>query len=93
VLRERGWSGDVPEGRHEIDLRGLRVDEVELELGRGLDAALLSELAEVRIIHGKGTGAVRGRVEELLRGDRRVKAFRLGVHGEGGAGVTVARIG
>jgi DNA mismatch repair protein MutS2 len=93
VLRERGWSGDLPEGRHEIDLRGLRVDEVELELGRGLDAALLSELAEVRIIHGKGTGAVRGRVEELLRGDRRVKAFRLGVHGEGGAGVTVARIG
>jgi DNA mismatch repair protein MutS2 len=90
-LRERGWSGELPEARHEIDLRGLRVDEVELELGRALDAALLGDLAEVRIIHGKGTGAVRARVEELLEVDRRVKAFRLGVTGEGGSGVTVAR--
>jgi DNA mismatch repair protein MutS2 len=91
--RERGWSGDVPDVRQEIDLRGLRVDEVELELGRALDAAVMGSLAEVRIIHGKGTGAVRARVQELLGGDRRVKEFRLGVHGEGGAGVTVARLG
>ena len=78
--------------RAEVDLRGLRVEEVELELARALDEAVLGELSELRIIHGKGTGAVRQRVQELLRSDGRVKEFRLGVHGEGGAGVTVARV-
>ncbi|MGD2068122.1 MAG: endonuclease MutS2 [Gemmatimonadota bacterium] len=88
-----GWTGDVPEARHEIDLRGLRVDEVELELGRALDGAVIQNLHEITIIHGKGTGAVRSRVQELLRKDKRVKEFRLGHPGEGGAGVTVARVG
>jgi DNA mismatch repair protein MutS2 len=78
--------------RHEVDLRGLRVEEVDLELSRALDDAVMGELSELRIIHGKGTGAVRQRVQELLRADRRVKEFRLGQHGEGGAGVTVARV-
>jgi DNA mismatch repair protein MutS2 len=90
--RAPSWSGTVPDPTHEVDLRGLRVDEVELELGRALDAAILGELAELRIIHGKGTGAVRARVEELLRRDRRVQEFRLGQRGEGGSGVTVARV-
>jgi DNA mismatch repair protein MutS2 len=90
--RERGWSGDLPEGRYEVDLRGLRVDEVELELGRSLDGAQLNDLAEVRVIHGKGTGAVRSRVQELLRADGRVSDFRLGGPGEGGSGVTVVRL-
>ena len=88
--RDRGWTGSAPEGRYEIDLRGLRVDEVELELGRSLDGAILSDLHEVRIIHGKGTGAVKGRVQELLEGDRRIASFRGGRPGEGGGGVTVA---
>jgi DNA mismatch repair protein MutS2 len=87
------WTGPDADPRAEVDLRGLRVEEVELELARALDAAVLGELGELRIIHGKGTGAVRERVQELLRSDRRVKEFRLGVHGEGGAGVTVARVG
>lgn len=90
--RERGWSGDLPEGRYEIDLRGLRVDEVDLELGRGIDGAQLADLVEVRVVHGKGTGAVRGRVQELLRKDARVDDFRLGGPGEGGSGVTVVRL-
>jgi DNA mismatch repair protein MutS2 len=90
--RERGWSGDLPDASYEIDLRGLRVDEVELELGRGLDGAQLNDLAEVRVVHGKGTGAVRGRVEELLKRDGRVSEFRLGGRGEGGSGVTVVRL-
>jgi DNA mismatch repair protein MutS2 len=104
-VRQRGGSVRVgarepaapvmPESqaRAEVDLRGLRVEEVDLELARALDAAVLGDLSELRIIHGKGTGAVRARVQELLRADRRVKEFRLGVHGEGGAGVTVARVG
>ena len=84
----------VPETRQgaEVDLRGLRVEQVDFELARALDGAVLAELSELRIVHGKGTGAVRKRVRELLRTDRRVREFRLGLHGEGGSGVTVARV-
>ncbi|CAN5778902.1 hypothetical protein BH23GEM11_BH23GEM11_03460 [soil metagenome] len=74
----------------EVILLGLRVEEVELALGRALDGAVVGHLPQLRIVHGKGTGAVRSRVQELLRQDRRVREFRGGVHGEGGAGVTVA---
>lgn len=74
----------------EVILLGLRVDEVELVLGRALDGAVVGHLPQLRIVHGKGTGAVRARVHELLRQDQRVREFRGGVHGEGGAGVTVA---
>jgi DNA mismatch repair protein MutS2 len=76
--------------RAEVQLLGLRVDEVDLALGRALDDAILGHLPELRIVHGKGTGAVRARVQELLRADPRVEGFRGGVHGEGGGGVTVA---
>jgi DNA mismatch repair protein MutS2 len=88
--RRGAWSAPEVEVRHEADLRGLRVDEVELELARALDGAVVGNLAELRIIHGKGTGAVKARVRELLRGDGRVKELRPGGTGEGGAGVTVA---
>ena len=86
------WTGPDADPRGEVDLRGLRYDEVELALGRALDAAVVGELSELRVIHGKGTGAVRERVHELLKVDGRVKEFRLGVHGEGGTGVSVVRI-
>lgn len=89
---ERGWSGPMPEARHELDLRGRRIDEVTLEVQRALDAAILADLPELRIIHGKGTGAVRGRVREVLEADTRVFEFRVGERGEGGSGVTVARL-
>jgi DNA mismatch repair protein MutS2 len=88
-----GWSG--PTGgqvRTEVDLRGLRVDEVDAELLRALDQAVLEDLSELRIIHGKGTGALRHRVGELLRDDGRVTGFRIGTPEEGGAGVTVAAL-
>jgi len=86
-----GWSGPTPDqARLEVDLRGLRVDELDIELGRALDDAILEDLAELRIIHGKGTGALRQRVGELLDGDGRVRSHRPGGPGEGGAGVTVA---
>lgn len=86
----RGWTGPEVDVKLEADLRGLRVDEVELGVGRALDGAVLGNLAELRIIHGKGTGAVKARVQELLRRDSRVKEFRPGGDGEGGSGVTVA---
>ena len=51
---------------------------------------MIADLAQLRIIHGMGTGALRKRVGELLQTDRRVREFRMGGPGEGGAGVTVA---
>jgi len=86
--------GSVPDEvvATEIDLRGMRVDEMEHALTAALDAAVRSDLKELRIIHGKGTGALRERAAELLRGDPRVAGFRLGAWNEGGAGVTVAAL-
>ena len=82
----RAPSGPV---RTDVDLRGLRVDEVDRELLQAMDEAILNDLPGLRIIHGKGTGAVRSRVRELLDEEGRVSGFRLGEHTEGGAGVTV----
>jgi DNA mismatch repair protein MutS2 len=89
-----GWTGPPREqARLEVDLRGMRVDEMELELSRALDRAVLDDLGQLRIIHGKGTGALRQRVGEMLTDDARVSEFRMGGPGEGGAGVTVASFG
>lgn len=77
------------EPRSEVHLRGLRVDEVERELVPYLDAAIVADLPRLRIVHGKGTGALRARVRELLAADPRVDEFRDGGPGEGGRGVTV----
>jgi DNA mismatch repair protein MutS2 len=91
--RGGGWTGPAPDAvRTEFDFRGLRVDEIDVELMRALDQAILEDLPELRIIHGKGTGALRQRVGELLAGDARVRAFRMGGPTEGGAGVTVVTL-
>lgn len=87
-----GWRGPAVQASPEVDLRGLRVDEVDAALARAVDDAILAGLTEVRIIHGKGTGALRRRVAELLEDEERVESFRGGGHGEGGAGVTLARL-
>jgi DNA mismatch repair protein MutS2 len=86
--------GDIPDVDpvREVDLRGMRVDEVEVALVQAIDAAVRGDLRELRIIHGKGTGALRERVGEMLRGDRRVASHRWGAWNEGGAGVTVAEL-
>lgn len=89
--RGTSWQQPQPEqGDLEIDLRGQRVDEMELELSRALDHAVTVDLAELRIIHGKGTGALRQRVGEILALDARVREFHMGSPVEGGAGVTIA---
>jgi DNA mismatch repair protein MutS2 len=93
VLETAGvWTGDVPDYHvpTELDLRGLRPDEAETVVLQGLDAAVRADMKSLRIIHGKGTGALRERVAEMLRKDTRVKEFRLGGWNEGGAGVTLA---
>jgi DNA mismatch repair protein MutS2 len=86
------WQGPEGEVESEIDLRGLRVLDVDVEVDRALDQAVLAGLGELRIIHGKGTGALRERVKELLGQDGRVLDFRMGIPAEGGGGVTVVRL-
>jgi DNA mismatch repair protein MutS2 len=76
----------------ELDLRGLTVDDMLVELDRYLDTAYLAGLPFVRIIHGKGTGALRQAVREQLRGHALVSEFRPGDAAEGGEGVTVAKL-
>ena len=90
--RSGGWSAPEVHASPEVDLRGLRADEVAGRLEPAIDAATRADLPSLRIIHGKGTGALRSVVTELLRGDPRVRAFRAGQFGEGGAGVTVAEL-
>ncbi len=80
------------EARSEIDLRGMVSEEARMELIRALDAAVLAGLAELRVIHGKGTGVLRETVAEYARADRRVKSFHLAAAYEGGSGVTVLEL-
>jgi len=75
-----------------LDMRGMRVDEGLAELEKYLDDACVAGLPIVQLVHGKGTGALRMAVQDLLRGHRRVKTYRLGEHGEGGSGVTVVEL-
>lgn len=72
-----------------LDLRGMTFDEAWPEIEKYLDDAYLAGLPKVYLVHGKGTGALRAAVQRELKGHHRVKAYRLGDMGEGGAGVTV----
>lgn len=74
----------------EINLLGKTVDEAISELDKYLDDAYLSHAPSVRIVHGKGTGALRAAVQRYLKSVSYVKSFHLGEYGEGDAGVTIA---
>lgn len=76
----------------EINLLGKTVDEAVMELDKYLDDALLSHLNTVRVVHGKGTGALRKGIHEYLRRQKHVKSYRLGEFGEGDAGVTIVEL-
>lgn len=73
----------------EISLRGLRADEAEAEISRAIDAAILADLPYLRIIHGKGTGALRDLVQRVLAADPRVARWGFPPANQGGSGVTV----
>lgn len=73
----------------ELDIRGLETLEAESVVENYLSAAVMGHLDTVTIIHGKGTGALRKAVHDILRRNKSVKSFRLGVYGEGENGVTV----
>ena len=74
----------------EINLIGMTVDEAIAHLDKYLDDAYLAHVPNVRIVHGKGTGALRTAVHQYLKRCKHVKTFRLGTFGEGDAGVTIA---
>lgn len=77
----------------EINLLGRTVDEAIAELDKYLDDALLSHLNTVRVVHGKGTGALRKGIHEYLRRQKHVKSYHLAEFGEGDAGVTIVELG
>ena len=76
----------------EINLLGKTVDEAVAELDKYLDDAILSHLNTVRVVHGKGTGALRKGIHEYLRRQKHVKSYRLAEFGEGDAGVTIVEL-
>lgn len=78
--------------RDEIDLRGLLGDEAWLAVDKYLDEAVLANFGRVRLIHGKGTGALKNALWQHLKSDRRIESFRLGKYGEGDGGVTVVEL-
>lgn len=89
-----GGSGKIKMSKaasisHEINLLGLTVDEAVAKLDKYLDDAYISRIPQVRIVHGKGTGALRNGVTAYLRGVSYIKSFRLGEIGEGDTGVTI----
>ena len=76
----------------EVDLRGMDTIEAVCVLDRFVDEAVRGNLQTIRIIHGKGTGAVRAAVHQSLKKNKFIKKFRLGVYGEGEDGVTIAEL-
>lgn len=85
-------KGNKPVVKTELDLRGKRYEDAQIEVDRYLDDAVLAGYSKVSIIHGKGTGALRKGVHELLQRHPNVKSTRLGREGEGGLGVTVVEL-
>lgn len=75
--------------RSEVDVRGMIGDDAWFVVDKYLDDAVLAGVPSVRIIHGKGTGALRAALWKYFKSDKRIKSYRHGAYGEGDAGVTV----
>ena len=78
--------------RNEVDLRGMNVEEAIMEVDAFIDHAVLRNLNQLTIIHGKGTGVLRSGIHMHLKRHKAVKTFRLGVYGEGESGVTIVEL-
>ncbi|MBQ8340836.1 MAG: endonuclease MutS2 [Clostridia bacterium] len=89
----KSYSASVSRNfKDEIDLRGQTGDEAWFMVDKYLDTALLAGFHTVRLIHGKGTGALRVALWKYLKTDKRIKSFRIGQYGEGDGGVTVVEL-
>ena len=75
----------------EINLLGMTTDEAVSAVSKYLDDAYVAHMSPVRIVHGKGTGALRNAVHSYLRKQKNIAEFRLGEYGEGDAGVTIVK--
>lgn len=84
-------SENAAQSRYELDLRGKRVEEALNDVDKFIDEAVLAGTSSARIIHGKGTGALREAIKTMMIMDARVKSSRLGDPGEGGDGVTIVK--
>ncbi len=89
----------IPENKHsaettpgEIHLRRLTVDDALLKLDKYLNDAFMAGLPQVRVIHGKGTGALRHAIRKQLAKHPLVELYRSGEYGEGGSGVTIVEL-
>ena len=76
----------------QLDVRGMYADDAILKVEKFLDDAVVANLPQITIVHGKGTGALKNAIHQHLKGHRAVAEFRLGVYGEGEAGVTVIKM-
>ncbi len=76
----------------EVDVRGYTADEAVMEVDKVIDTAVLTNVRNLTIIHGKGTGVLRKEIQAFLRHHKAVKGFRLGTFGEGEAGVTIVEL-
>ena len=92
VPASSGSLGRLMHVAPEIDLRGMETLEGVLAAERYIDSAVMARLGTVRIIHGKGTGALRAAIQQMLKKNKAVKSFRLGRYGEGETGVTVVEL-
>jgi DNA mismatch repair protein MutS2 len=92
AVHARSWNESDFDASSEINLIGKRADEAVAALTPAIDAAIRADLPSLRIVHGKGTGALRAVVAETLKADPRIKSFRAGTVTEGGTGVTVAEL-
>ena len=88
----RGVTLNASSMSSELDIRGMESIEAVGVVEQYIDAASRNRLESVRIIHGKGTGALRSAVQQTLRHNKQVKSFRLGRFGEGETGVTVVEL-
>jgi len=95
-VRKRAMSGMTLSKKMtmgtEIKLIGLTVDEACEQLDKFIDDAVLTGIRTIRIVHGKGTGALRSAITRQLKTDKRIQSFRLGEYGEGDSGVTIAQL-
>ena len=81
-----------PDVKAEIDLRGMTGDDAWFMVDKYLDEATRAGLISVRLIHGKGTGALRAALWRYLKSDKRVHNYKVGAYGEGDFGVTVVEL-
>ena len=91
--QERTVTKDVKSlAKTEIDVRGQTAEEAVMSVDSAIDSCVLSNIHMLTVIHGKGTGVLRSRIQQYLRHHKAVKSFRLGTFGEGESGVTIVEL-